>query len=229
MVVAAADLDPGAGGERPGPSARRLLRIDHCDPSLPADRPVGNRQTGARLCLIAAAALAALVIAGCGLAKGFVSTVEELDRAGFGSPDVELDGRDAYRVTVTKDVEDLSAAAADAASVVWRELPLRIERLEVACTNGFGGEGTYTADRGELERRFGPRDPSLDEGFQESDLRTIGLVVLGLFLGGLVLLAAIVVLIVVLVRRNRRRRPPGPPASTGWGTQPPPPGYGPPS
>ncbi len=179
---------------------------------------------------MAAAALAALVIAGCGLAEGFVSTVEELDKAGFGAPDVEVDGRDAYRVRVTKDVEDLSAAAADAASVVWRELPLGIERLEVVCTNGFGGEGTYTADRAELERRFGPRDPSLDEGFQESDLRTIGLVVLGLFLGGLVVLAAIVVLIVVLVRRNRRRGPPpGPPAPTGWGTQPPPPGYGPPS
>ena len=177
-------------------------------------------------------ALAALVVAGCSLATGFVSTVEELDAAGFGSADVEVDSGDSYRVRVTKDTEDLSAAAADAAGVVWRELPVRIERLSVVCTNGFGGEGTYTADRAELERRFGPRDPELDEGFEESDARTVALVILGLFLGGLVVLAGIVVLIYVLVRRNRRRSPPpgpGPPPPAGWGTQPPPPGYGPPS
>ncbi len=167
-------------------------------------------------------------MAGCSLAEGFVSTVRALDRAGFGTPDIEVDSGDSFRVTVAKDAEDLDAAAAEAAGVVWRELPLRIEGLEVVCNNGFGGRGTYAADRAELERRFGPRDPALDEGFQESDLRTVAFVVLALFLGGLLVLAGIVVLIVVLVRRNRRRGPPhpGPP---GWGTQPPPPGYGPPT
>lgn len=225
-VVAATDLDAGAGGERPRPRASRLLRIDHWARSLPARRPLGNR----RVALLAALALVLVLTAGCSLAKGFVSTVNQLDAAGFGTADIEMAGTDSFRVTVTKDTEDLDAAAAEAAGVVWRTLPLRIESLEVVCTNGFGGEGAYTADRAELERRFGPRDPSLDEGFQESDARTIAAVVLGLFLGGLVILAGIVVLIVVLVRRNRRRRPPpGPPAPPGWGAQPPPPGYGPPS
>ncbi len=226
VVVAPADLDSGAGGEPPRPSASRLLRIDHWARSLPGRRPLGNR----RLRLLAALALVAVAAAGCSLAQGFVSTVNELGAAGFTSPDIEMEGVDSFRVSVTRDTEDLGTAAAEAAGVVWRELPVRIERLEVVCTNGFGGEGTYAADRAELEQRFGPRDPSLDEGFQESDARTIAAVLLGLFLGGLLILGAIVVLIVVLVRRNRRRGPPpGPPGSPGWGAQPPPPGYGPPS
>lgn len=170
----------------------------------------------------------ALVVAGCSLAEGFVSTVTALDEAGFGTGNIEVDSGDSFTVTVSKDSDDLDAAAAEAAGVVWRELPLRIDGLEVVCTNGFGGRGTYSADRAELERRFGPRDPALDEGIQESDLRTVAIVVIALFVGGLLLLAGIVVLIVILVRRNRGRGPqhPGPP---GWGTQPPPPGYGPPS
>jgi len=168
------------------------------------------------------------MLAGCGLAEGFLSTVQELDQAGFGTPDIEVESGDGYRVTVTKDTEDLVAAATEAAGVVWRELPLRIESLEVTCENGFGGRGTYTADRGELEQRFGPRDPALDEGFQESDARTVLLIVLALVVGGLLVLAGIIVLIVVLVRRNRHRNPPpGPPGPPGWGTQPPAPGYRP--
>ena len=171
-----------------------------------------------------------LVLAGCGLAKGFLSTVQELDKAGFGTPDIQLESDDSYRVTVTKDTEDLEAAAVEAAAVVWRELPLRVESLEVVCENGFGGRGTFVADRAELERRFGPRDPALDKGFQEDDARIAVAVVLALLLGGLLVLGGIVVLIVVLVRRNRHRGPPpGPPAPPGWGTQPPPPGYGPPA
>ena len=229
VVVAPADLDSGTGDQRPGPLASRLLRIDHWARSLPARRPLGNRRRRL-LSAFTLIALLALAGAGCSLAQGFVSTVKELDAAGFTSADIETAGVDSFRVSVTRDTEDLSTAAAEAAGVVWRELPVRIERLEVVCTNGFGGEGTYAADRAELEQRFGPRDPALDEGFQESDARTIAVVLLGLFLGGLLILGAIVVLIVVLVRRNRRRSPPpGPPAPPEWGAQPPPPGYGPPS
>ncbi len=53
--------------------------------------------------------------------------------------------------------EALAAAAAEAAGVVWRELPLRIERLEVSCGNGFGGRGTYAADRGAAGALRAPR------------------------------------------------------------------------
>lgn len=173
----------------------------------------------------ALAALVALVLAlaGCGVVEGTISTVRALDRAGFGTANIQLRDDDTYLVSVEKDVEDLDDAAVEAAGVVWRELPLRIERLEVSCGNGFGGRGTFAADRAELERRFGPRDPDLDRGFQESDVRTVLLVVAGLVVAGLLVLGGIVVLIVVLIRRSRRSNPPpGPP-----GPLPPPPGYGP--
>ncbi len=192
--------------------------------SLTTRRPHGRSS-----CALVACALM-LALAGCGVVQGFVSTVRALDRAGFGTPDIQVDSGDSYRITVEKDTEDLDAAAAEAAGVVWRELPLRIERLEVSCGNGYGGRGVYTADRPELERRFGARDPALDEGVRKGDLRTVALVLIGLFVGGLLVLAGIVVLVVVLIRRSRRGSPPpGPPGPPGWGTQPPPPGYGPPS
>ena len=169
------------------------------------------------------------VLAGCGVVRGTIGTVRALNDAGFGIPEIQLDAEDdGVRVSVEKDTEDLPAGAAEAAEVVWDNLPLRIERMEVICTNGFGGRGTFEADRTELERRFGSRDPALDEGLQEDDLRTLGIVVAAMGIGGLLVLAGIVILIVVLVRRSRRRNPPpGPPGPPGWQAQPPPPGYRP--
>jgi hypothetical protein len=109
-----------------------------------------------------------------------------------------------------------------------------VARLEVTCRNGFGGKGSFAADREELEQRFGPRDPELDRGIKDSDVRNAVLVIGGLLAFGLLVLIGGGVLIFVLVRRNRRRRPPpgsfgpGPQGPGGWGPQPPPPGYGPP-
>lgn len=170
-----------------------------------------------------------LLVAGCGVVQGTVSTVRALDRAGFSSPQIRLDVGESVRVEVEKDTEDLNAAAIEAAGVVWSNLPLRVEGLDVTCENGFGGRGTYQADRTELEQRFGARDPDLDRGFEESDLRTVGIVVVVVLVGGLLVLTGIIILIVVLVRRSKKRNPPpappGPPP--GWGTQPPPPDYRP--
>jgi len=175
--------------------------------------------------ILAALAALVLVASGCSLLRGAVSTIRALDRAGFGAADIQPGtGTDSWQVTVEKkDAEDLDAAAADAAAVVWRELPLRIARLEVRCGNGFGGKGTFSADRAELERRFGPRPATLDEGIQDGDVRTIAVVLAGLIVLGVVVLVGIVVLVVLLIRRSRKRNPPPGP----WGTQPPPPGYGP--
>lgn len=183
---------------------------------------VARRRSGNRLAVLVGLVL---VLSGCSVIRGAVSTIRALDRAGFSASDIQPGtGTDSWEVTVQKkDAEDLDAAAADAAAVVWRELPLRIERLEVTCGNGFGGKGSFTADRGELERRFGPRPSALDEGIREDDVRTIAIVVAVLLVIGVAVLIGIVVLVVVLVRRNRRRNPPPGP----WGTQPPPPGYGP--
>lgn len=200
---------------------------------------VARRPPGKASAALAALASALVLITGCGVIRGATSTIVALDKAGFSTANIEPAGSDAWLVTVERDSEDLDAAAAEAAAVVWRKLPLRIERLEVRCGNGFGGKGTFGADRDDLEQRFGPRDPELDRGIQRSDVRVIALVLAGLFVGGLVLLAGIAVLVVVLVRRSRRRnpppgpRPPGGPGGTGaWGgevSQPPPPRYGPPA
>ena len=171
-----------------------------------------------------------LGLVGCGVARGFISTIRALDEAGFSASSVQPESGDRVVVEVKKDAEDLDVAAADAARVVWENLPLPIERLEVNCTNGFGGEGTFAADRVELERRFGARDPDLDRGLQGDDLRNAGLLIAGLFVVGLLVLGGIVTLIIVLAARARKRKappgppPPGPPG--GWGPQPPPPGYG---
>ncbi len=187
----------------------------------------GHRRPGQVLAVLLL--LLGLVLAGCGVVRGAVSTIRALDTAGFKASDIQPgDGTDTWVVNVRKDTEDLDAAAAEAAGVVWRELPLRIEQLRVTCGNGFGGRGTFSADRAELERRFGARDPDLDRGINDSDVRTLVLVLVGLVVVGLLVLAGIIVLIVVLVRRSRRRNPPpGPPG--GEVSQGPPPHYRPPA
>lgn len=192
-------------------------------------RPPARESVG--LGLVAVLLLAG---AGCGVAKGFLSTVQALDKAGFTASSVQPGSGDTVVVEVrNKDAEDLDVAAADAAKVVWQNLPLPIQRLEVTCTNGYGGRGDFAADRAELEQRFGARNPELDRGFEGNDLRTAGLVLAVLLVVGLLVLGGIVTLIVVLTKRARKRNapqgPPGPPGGAGgWGPQPPPPGYGPP-
>jgi hypothetical protein len=184
--------------------------------------------------VLVAVGLLAMLVSACGVVKGTVTTIRELDRAGFTSAQIQVLETDSYQVSVRKDAEDLNAAAVDAARVVWERLPLRVERLEVTCNNGFGGSGRFAADREELEQRFGPRDPDLDRGLQESDFRTAGLVLVGLFVLGLVVLAGIIVLVLLLIRRSKRRKPPQGPPPGGWGPPPggggplgPPPGYRP--
>ena len=190
-----------------------------------------SRPAAAAVGLVLAALL--VVVAGCGavegVVRGTVSTIRLLDDKGFDSPQIQPRGGDVVLVTVTKDSEDLEAAAVEAAGVVWGNLPLRVDRLEVTCKNGFGGRGSYRADRAELEQRFGARDPTLDEGFDRVEPRTVAIVAGAMILGGLLVLAGIVILIVVLVRRRRRGNPPGGPPGPppGWETQPPPPGYRP--
>jgi len=181
---------------------------------MPARRPAGKA--------LVAVALLVLAATGCGLVRGTISTVRALQKAGFSSARIQTGNPDSFKVKVRKDSEDLDVAAMEAAGVVWAKLPLRVERLDVLCENGFGGKGTFVADRAQLEQRFGARDPDLDRGFQRSDLRTVAIVIGVLVVGGLVVLGGIIVLVVVLVRRSRRRSPPPGPFS-----QHPPPGYGP--
>lgn len=155
---------------------------------------------------------AALVVAACGAVGGTISTFRALGEAGYSNPQLSSTGGE-ISMTVRRDAEDLDAAAARAAEIVWRKLPFPIDTLTVVCENGFGGQGSFRATRAELEAAFGERDPKLDEPVSDSELRRVGLIALALLLLGLAVLAAIVVTIVVLVRRSRRsaHRPPPPP------------------
>lgn len=202
-------------------------------PTVGAVSPLSSRSRPAPAVGLVLAALL-LVGAGCGavggVVRGTLSTIRLLDDKGFDGAQIQPRGGDVVLVTVTtKDSEDLDAAAVEAAAVVWGNLPLRVERLEVRSKNGFGGRGAYRADRAELEQRFGARDPALDKGFDSVDPRTVLIVVGALVVGGSLVLVGLIVLVVLLVRRNRNRRtPPGPQGPPpGWETQPPPPGYRP--
>jgi len=156
------------------------------------------------LALVAVAAC--LLLSGCTVLKGTISTVKELSDAGFGSPQIDVSGGDLVEVRVRRDGEDLEASAGRAAEIVWRNLPLRIETLTVTCENGFGGEAAFSADRSQLIEQLGPRDAALDRGVQRDDVRTLLIVIALAVVVGLLILTAIVVGIVLVVRRNKLRR-----------------------
>ena len=204
-------------------------------------RPAPGR-LGKVLRTLLALAVLGLAAPACSSFRASFATTKALVEAGYsvGPTDISSRDDDGWVVRVEKDTEDLSAAATEAARIVWRELSLRIDRLEVRCGNGFGGEGRFVAGRAELEQRFGPRDPDLDRRTQAEEEQLAALIVVGLLAGGLVLCAGIALLVVLLVRRSRRRKPPpgpwgpggpgGPPAPPWPGgevSQPPPPRYGP--
>jgi hypothetical protein len=155
------------------------------------------------------AVIALALFGGCTVIKGTFDTIKALQDAGFSDPKVSTDGP-AVRVSVRKDIEPLPDAAKEAAGIVWRELPSRIDSIHVTCHNGFGGQGEYSATREELATAFGQRPPKLDDPIDDRELRNIGLVVLGAFVFGLVVLAAIITVIVVAVRKNRREPAPIP-------------------
>jgi len=245
-VVAATDLDLRAGSERPLGAGGGLPRVSHQPASMAAGPRPGKTRGGARRPVIRCplvcrtAALAAVIVlglalGGCSVLQATYPTSQALDEEGFRSAAFKEGDGDTWVVTVEKDVDDLDAGAADAAGVVWRELPYRVERLEVRCGNGFGGKGAFEAERAELERRFGARDPDLDRGPEGWSASAITAVLIGLVVVGLVVLGGIGLVIVAAARRSRQQRPPptaGGPAeqeADGEVSQPPPPRYGPPT
>jgi hypothetical protein len=172
--------------------------------------------------------VAVALISGCTVVKGTISTISSLQKAGFENPQINT-SESAINVNVGCKGDDLDAAAKEAARIVWLELPLPIEALSVVCRNGFGGSGTFSQSRDELEETFGARPAKLDEPVNEDDIRNVAIGVAIAGVVGLLILAGIIVAIVLLVRRNRRNRqpPPGYPGHPGY-PQPPQPPYPPP-
>jgi hypothetical protein len=160
-------------------------------------------------------AVAALLLAGCDTASGYVGTLLELDQAGIHNPSIDSSGDQvtlAYDSTASAD--ELTGEEDRAAEVIWRHLPLRFSTLEVDPRR----DEPRSYSREELQGRFGPRPARLDKGQGdiEADLRNTWRNVLRAVAIGLVLLLGLVALVIVLVVRAVRRRPPAAPP-TGWG------------
>jgi hypothetical protein len=184
--------------------------------------------------LLAVVVMAAALLAGCDLATGTVRTATELRDAGIHNPDLQYDNGVA-RVEFDPaggPVEGLREQQ-QAAEVIWRNLPFRVDRITVTARGQDSLLAQRTYSRADLEARFGPRPAGLDQSPGDIARR----VLLWASIAGLLLLVVVVLIIALVVRAVRRRPPPQPagawqqqPSAQPWGQpgygQQPPPGYG---
>jgi hypothetical protein len=172
----------------------------------------------------------AALLAGCELATGTVRTASELQEAGIRNPNLNYDGGTAT-LEYDADPNPLEARAEQdqAAEIIWRNLPFRIEQITVTSNGGaFPSRRDYP--RAALEERFGPRPADLDRSVQ--DIARQATLIAGVV--ALVLLLLITLVIVLVVRAVRRRPAPQPAGAwaqggapqqggqQGWGQPPPP-------
>ena len=184
---------------------------------------------------IAALVVLAVGVTACGAIDELLELQERIEREGYRVDDVFHDDFGGTRNEVQVDAEsnrglDPPDGQEEIAGIVWETYPRRFESVAVSLDDDL-----VTFTRGDLQERFGPRTPRLDEQeFRDdvtSSLRNAAIV-------GLVVLVVVVAGVVLIVRRVRRKRPPGPPMPPpgyggGWAPPPPPsgppPGWSPPS
>lgn len=149
----------------------------------------------------AAAALCALVLAGCGRAEGVDDTRRALEDVGY--LDVDIDLRAASGVGVARvAVAPGGPPPETAAERVWRTLPVRFDQLVVA----VGADSTPFSYE-QLTGRFGPRDPSLDGKQVDEEVVRSGLKLMLLLSAGAILsVGAVVVTGLAVIRATRRAR-----------------------
>jgi len=180
---------------------------------------------------LALVALAAALLAGCDLATGTLRTATELEKAGLRNPNLQYDGGTA---TLEYDADpnplDARAEQDQAAAIIWRNLPFRVERVTVVARGGEVPSRDYP--RAELQQQLGPRPAGLDRSVEDIARRaTLIAVVVSLVV--LVLVIVVILLVVRAVRRRPTPQPAGPWAQPGapqpWGQPGPPPGWGQPA
>jgi hypothetical protein len=178
-----------------------------------------------RLRLLAVAAAAVFLLAGCELATGTVRTATELQDAGISNPDVQYnDGEATLEYDPSTGPLERLREQDRAAEIIWRNLPFRLDSITVAARDQSGLLGERNYSRPVLEARFGPRPAGLDRSPGDIARR----VLLWASVAGFVVLAAVVLIIVLVVRAVRRRPAPQPagawqqPPQQPWGQ----PGYG---
>jgi hypothetical protein len=155
-------------------------------------------------------AVAAALLAGCDLATGTVRTASELEEAGIRNPNLQYDGGTAT-LEYDADPNPLEARAEQdqAAAIIWRNLPFRIEQITVVAGGGTVPSRDYP--RAMLEQVLGPRPANLDRSVDDIARRaTVVAVVVSL-----VVLVLVIVVILLVVRAVRRR--PTPQAAGPWG------------
>ena len=188
-----------------------------------------HRRGVARWRALVVVAAAVALLAGCELATGTVRTATELEEAGISNPNLQYDGGTAT-LEYDADPNPLEARAEQdqAAAVIWRNLPFRID--EIVVTDAGGGFPSREYPRALLEQQLGPRPEGLDRSVEDIARRaTLVAVVVALVV--LVLIIVVIVLVVRAVKRRPTPQPAGPWAQPGapqpWG-QPPPaqPGWG---
>ncbi|HWC41134.1 MAG TPA: hypothetical protein VHK02_04030 [Actinomycetota bacterium] len=185
--------------------------------------PARRHPTVTRWRTLVVVAVAAAMLAGCDLATGTVRTATELQRAGIDNPNLNYDGGTAtLHYDADPNALDARAEQDQAAAIIWRNLPFRIERIVITSDSGaFPTQRVYTRDQ--LEQELGPRPANLDRSVADIARRAT-------LIAGVVALVVLVliVLVIVLVVRAVRRRPPAqpapawpqaPPGSQPWGQQ----------
>ena len=154
-----------------------------------------------------------LLLAGCGRAQGAADTRRALERAGYRDVDVTLRTGGGIGVARVEAVARDSPPVDTAAQVAWTTLPVRFDQLVVAV-----GDQTAAFSYGDLARRFGARDPSLDRRQIDEEVVKSGLkLMLLLSAAALLSVGTVVVTGVMVLRAARRARASAAPGRAGSG------------
>jgi hypothetical protein len=182
-------------------------------------RPVPRRRVGSRWRVLLLVAAAAALLTGCDLATGTVRTAGELQEAGIRNPSLQYD-RGTATATLEFDADpdppEARTEQDQAAEIIWRNLPFRIDQISVVAADGTVPSRDYP--RAELERELGPRPAGLDRSVDDLVRRAVVVAVVI----SLLVLVLVVVIIVLVVRAVRRRPAPAPPPPGPWGQPQPP-------
>ena len=175
--------------------------------------PARQRRGVTRWQALVLVAVAAALLAGCDLATGTVRTAAELEKAGIRNPNLHYDGGTAT-LTYDADPNPLEARAEQdqAAAIIWRNLPFRVDQITVTADGGTVPSRQYP--RALLEQELGPRPADLDRSVEDTARRAV-LIALVVALVVLVLVIVVIVLVVRAVRRRPTPQPAGPWAQGG--------------
>jgi hypothetical protein len=146
--------------------------------------------------------LCALAMAACGRAQGVADTRRALERTGFRNVDISLRTGGGIGIARVQTAAGDAPPADEAAEVAWDTLPVRFDQLIVAI-----GDTTSSYSYDDLERRYGPRDQSLDGKQIDDEVVRSGLKLMLVLTGAAMLSVGVVVALgLAAVRAAKRAR-----------------------